>query len=197
MGILKFFWIILVIAVEVFALWHISTEKFVPIFGETVIKEIRVVGFNRYTVGWRSLSECYSMMPNAIYSRIVACGIEPIDPKNDHVLLVEVSSADLKAAEAITKRIQNNEPQELCTSLPWYAMQSAKCFTQKPSKWLNPQIKYNFSKMDARAIGTPQAPPKIGEWRLESALIGLLLTLGSLLVAGGVIAMGVRGSNRD
>lgn|GEM_PF-2072001 len=177
-----------VLLVAAWMLWLTLPRLVFPLFDETVLHEIRLAGIERYRAGaFRTQSECHALMPVSLFARVETCDPVPDGATGGAMLVVEVNAAALKEAQQITESIRRNESREVCSGGSLFTR--AVCTETRPSDWRNPLTKYNFVRLDAYAVGTGDAPPRLGAWRLESGLIGGFLVLGVLFVAGGTMRL--------
>ena len=111
MIILRLFMYIAVLVVMGPLIWYTASNTIYPVFGETTLRDIHIVGFSRQLRGWRSLTECYTMLPQTLFVTIASCDdfLKDIEPKPvlpgiepGPVVVVELDASGLMQAEQIT-----------------------------------------------------------------------------------------------
>ena len=193
MAILRFLWSFGVSLVTAFGAWWVWSEAIIPLFENTVHHEIRVTGVTpSHRWGFRTVTTCYDVYPATLFASVYSCDPMFDGIKRGAVVVIELDHVALQKAREATARIKRNEIHQVCTGGPVYT--PVTCFDSRPSEWRNPTQKYNYAFIKARAAGNRDAPPELGDWKVEIGSVGIFVIVGFLFIGGATIRMGAQWS---
>lgn len=189
MAIFRFLWTLGTVLVTALGLWWVSSEAIVPLFEDTVHHEISVTGVivhRRW--GYRAVTECYEVYPESLFATVHSCDRVFDDIEPGRTIVVEVDRTALQKAREATVRIEDDEIHQVCTGGVIFT--PAKCFSSRPSQWLNMMQKYKYAALQARAVGSPEKRPSLGKWKLAQGGLGIFLFIGFTFIGGALIVKG-------